>query len=303
MLVTGAAGFIGAALARRLLSMGIEVVTVDNLSTGYIQNVPKGVTLIKGDVADPEIYDALKQYRFSAVYHIAGQSSGEVSFDDPVHDLRTNTQSTLLIVKLCRAIRCERLIFASTMSVYGDQNSSPVAETVGCTPKSFYGVGKHASEQYLRIYNGSELATTSLRLFNVYGPGQNMENLRQGMVSIYLAQALKEKKILVKGSKTRFRDFVYIDDVVDCFVSCLNNEASIGQEINIGTGRKTTVEQLLELIKGKFKHEIPVTYKGETSGDIDGIYADITKMKMIFGDSERVSLDEGIGRMYQFYSS
>lgn len=303
MLVTGAAGFIGAALAKKLVLMGVEVVTIDNLSTGYIDNVPEGVTFIRGDVADPGVYEALQKYDFSAVFHLAGQSSGEVSFDDPVYDLRTNTESTLLLVKLCHSIGCKRLIFASTMSVYGDEIASPVSEIDRCTPKSFYGVGKYASEQYLRLYNGPDLATTSLRLFNVYGPGQNMENLRQGMVSIYLAQALRDQRIVVKGSNKRFRDFIYIDDVVRCFVGCIENDASVGQAINVGTGLRVSVADLLGLIAKQFDSDIPVVFDGGTNGDIEGIFADVTKMHSIFGECGHVALEEGIERMYSFYAS
>ena len=98
-LVTGAAGFIGSALAKQLLNDGNEVVTIDNLSTGFYSNIPKGVEFIEGDCGDQRVYEQIKKINFDAIFHFAGQSSGEISFDDPIRDLKTNTESTLLIIK------------------------------------------------------------------------------------------------------------------------------------------------------------------------------------------------------------
>ena len=209
-LVTGAAGFIGAALASRLMKEGNQVVTIDNLSTGNISNIPDGVKFIEGDCGNQDVYSNIPNDPFDAIFHIAGQSSGEISFDDPIYDIRTNAESTLLLLKFALKNNCKRFIFASTMSVYGIKPERPVKENEDCHPESFYGIAKLASEHYLRVYEQFGIDTTSLRLFNVYGPGQNMDNLRQGMVSIFLAQMLKDKSIHVKGSADRFRDFIHV---------------------------------------------------------------------------------------------
>ena len=165
-----------------------------------MENIPEGVTFIQGDCQDEQTIQSLEKYEFEAIFHIAGQSSGEISFDDPVYDLQTNAQSTLLLLKLALKVGCKKFVYASTMSVYGDKPDAPVEEDTTLNPKSFYGVGKVASEHYLRIYAQYGVNSVALRLFNVYGPGQNMENLRQGMVSIFLAQAFENKHIHVKGS-------------------------------------------------------------------------------------------------------
>jgi len=190
-LVTGAAGFIGSALAKRLLIEGNKVITIDNLSTGFETAIPEGVEFFKGDCQDYSIVKQLEKYSFDAIFHIAGQSSGEISFDDPVYDLQTNAQSTLLLLKLALKTNCKKFIYASTMSVYGDQPDHKVNEEAMLKPKSFYGVGKVASEHYLRIYQQYGIQSTAMRLFNVYGPGQNLKNLRQGMVSIFFGHGFK----------------------------------------------------------------------------------------------------------------
>jgi UDP-glucose 4-epimerase len=293
-LVTGAAGFIGSAIAKRLVREGHEVVTVDNMSTGHDENVPEGVLFVKGDCADPSVYEKVPQERYDAIFHIAGQSSGEISFDDPIYDVKTNTESTLLLLKFALKNGCKRFIYAGTMSVYGVQPDRPVTENDPCTPESFYGVGKLASEHYMRVYQNYGIESTSLRLFNVYGPGQNLENLKQGMVSIFLAQVLKENKIHVKGSADRFRDFIYIDDVVEAFVRCLVKQDSYNKVINVGTGIKTRVSQLVEQLVSNFDSEILVTYEGQTAGDIHGICSDISKMDELLGTWGKIDLSAGV---------
>ena len=298
-LVTGGAGFIGSHLIRRLLKEGNNVTTIDNLTTGFKKNIPKGTNFIKGDCGTSKVYKKLKNTKFDAIFHIAGQSSGEISFDNPVYDIRTNTISTILLLKHALKINCKRFIFASTMSVYGVKSNKPTKETEETLPESFYGISKLASENYLRIFEKYGIKHTSLRLFNVYGPGQNMSNLRQGMISIFMSQMIKQRKIRVKGSSLRYRDFIYIDDVVEYFIRCLNNKKSIGKIINVGTGKKTFVKQIIRKLISFNKNEVPVKYSGSTEGDINGIYANIKILKKILGKIKQTLLYEGLLKMYQ----
>jgi UDP-glucose 4-epimerase len=297
-LVTGAAGFIGSKVAEKLQFQGHFVVTIDNLSTGYESAIPKGVIFINGDCQDIEIINKLKEYKFDAIFHIAGQSSGEISFDDPVYDLQTNTQSTLLLLKYCLETGCKRFIYASTMSVYGDQEVLPVHEYYTPMPKSLYGVGKLASEHYLRIYAQYGVNTTALRLFNVYGPGQNLQNMRQGMVSIFLAQALKQGSIHVKGSSDRFRDFIYIDDVVDAFIRVGNLHATDAWScFNVCSGIKTSVGELVDTISGLMKEKISVRYEGSTPGDQFGITGSFDCLNKQTGWQPTQTLKDGLEKM------
>lgn len=296
-LITGAAGFIGAALAKRMINEGHQVVTIDNLSTGLESNIPERTQFYYGDCADPDVYNRIPQLSYEAIFHIAGQSSGEISFDDPIYDIKTNTESTLLLLKYALEHKCSRFIYASTMSVYGVKQDKPVTEEEDCYPQSFYGVGKLASEHYIRIYQQYGIASTILRLFNVYGPGQNLDNLRQGMVSIFLAQMIRNGHIHVKGSPQRYRDFIHIDDVVESFVRCLGRSGSEGRIINIGTSTKTTVHEIVQSLISGTETEISVDYSGSTAGDLHGIYADTQKMASILGMSACIPLEKGIKDM------
>jgi UDP-glucose 4-epimerase len=299
-LVTGAAGFIGAALAKKLITDGHRVVSIDNLSTGVKENVPEGVEFFENKCQNEAVYKQIPQDRYDAIFHIAGQSSGEISFDNPVYDLRTNTESTLLLLQFALKNNCRRVIYASSMSVYGIQPDHPVKEGDKLKPESFYGVGKLASEHYLRIYEQYGIRSTSLRLFNVYGPCQNMANLRQGMVSIFMAQMLKNGHIHIKGSKDRYRDFVYIDDVVDACIACLNHEEAHGKIINIATGTRTTVEELINILTKLYPSDVTCEYSGSTSGDMHGIFADITLSKELLDYSPSVDLESGISTMLEW---
>ncbi len=299
-LVTGAAGFIGGSIAKRLINEGNSVVTIDNLKTGFKENIPDGVTFLEGDCADQGLIDQLNDYSFDVIFHIAGQSSGEISFDNPGYDLNANTLSTLLLLRYAVKHGCRKFIYASTMSVYGEQPDAPVSEDVNTLPKSFYAVGKIASEHYLRIYSDFGMANTALRLFNVYGPGQNMQNMKQGMVSIYLAQAIKHRKIIVKGSPNRYRDFIYIDDVVSAFISAGNINDHGYRYYNVGTGIRTTIAELLTIIRTNLPCDIEIEFSGFTPGDQFGIYADIAKIQQEIRWIPTINLNTGLPKMIKW---
>lgn len=296
-LVTGAAGFIGAALAKRLLTQGHRVISIDNLTTGYQENIPYGVESYYGNCQDSEIYKKIPSGSYDAIFHMAGQSSGEISFDNPVYDLRTNAESTLHLLKFALEVNCSRFIYASSMSVYGDGGEMPVSETAETKPKSFYAIGKLASEHYLQLYEPYGIRSTSLRFFTVYGPGQNLANLRQGMVSIYLAQMLAQNHIHVRGDANRFRDFIYIDDVIDACIACLSHPESQGKIINIASGIKTTVAELLDKLMHVYGKKVTIDYSGITQGDTFGIYANINLAKQLLNFEPAYSLNRGLELM------
>lgn len=307
-LVTGAAGFIGSKLAKRLLDEGNSVVTIDNLSTGNEKNIPKGTIFIKGNTYDPEIIKKLDSYKFDAILHLAGQSGGVSCWNDPIYDLNSNVTSTLMLLDYAKEKKCKRFIYASSMSVYGDENPCPVREGDELKPKSFYAVGKLASEHYMRIYsNEYGIKCTALRFNNTYGPGQNLDNLLQGMVSIYLAYAIKDHHIPVWGDKNRYRDFVYIDDQIEACMLALNgNEKSLYNIYTTATNRKTTCEQLITLIKQNLPFDISVEYQENSKGDQFGIFCSYEKIYNSLGWKPKVKLEDGLKIMTRwaldFYS-
>jgi UDP-glucose 4-epimerase len=301
-LVTGSAGFIGSAISRRLLDKGYKVVTIDNLSTGNISNIPKETIFIEGDCSDPKIINKLSNFKFEAILHLAGQSSGEVSFEDPLYDLKSNAVSTLLLLEYALNNNCKKIIYASSMSVYGNQKKLPVTEESRLNPLSLYSVGKIASENYLKIYSERGMSNISLRLFNVYGPGQNRSNLKQGMISIYLSQAFDNKKIIIKGPKERIRDFVYIDDVVESFLRVLKGKDSCSYQCyNISTGIQTSVDQVLKKITYLLPFDVDTKFSESTPGDQNHIYGKSLKFQNDFGKISFTTVDEGLSKVIEEY--
>ena len=299
-LVTGAGGFIGSYITRRLLSDGHQVVILDNMSTGQPENLPTGAEYIHADISRPEGIAVIPEYDFDAVFHLAAQSSGEISHEDPGRDLNTNALGTLLLLEWCQRQGVNRFLNASSMAVYGLTEMVPVVETQSLEPYSYYGISKLASEHYVRHFAKHGMRTTIFRMFNVYGPTQNLANMKQGMVSIYLAYLLEGRPVLVKGSLDRYRDFIFIDDVVDGWLAALDDANSYGQTFNLGSGRKTLVKELLEELIRAWGHDpgsYPIEYGEGTPGDQFGIYADISSISKALEWSPRVSLADGLSRM------
>ena len=243
VLVTGGAGFIGSRIAASLIADGHRVVVADDLSTGYRENVPAEATFVPSDLSREEGIAVLPDRPYGAILHLAGQSSGEKSFDDPARDFDANARSTLLLADWALQREIPALLHASSMGVYGNAGVAPVAEDAPTRPLSWYGASKLAAERVLEAAAAQGLRTVSFRMFNVYGRGQDLENMKQGMVSIYLAYLLRGEPVLVKGALDRVRDFVHVDDVVEAWRLAL--EKPLSGPFNLGTGVGTTVGDLL----------------------------------------------------------
>ncbi len=295
-LVTGAAGFIASSIAKKLLSSGHQVTTIDNLSTGYQSNIPERCVFIKGNIGDDTIQQ-LNSEKFDAILHIAGQSSGEISFENPIYDIDSNIISTVCLLDYAVETGCKRFVYASTMSVYGEQErKEQFSENDVAKPKSFYAVGKLASENYLKIYQEQYgIRYTALRYFNVYGEGQNLANLKQGMISIYLRQFVDDafEKVEVKGSVERFRDLSHISDITSVSVETIHNQDFYNQIVNIGTGKKTKIKDMLALMKKYLKSDKEVVISEGTKGDQFGVYADVGKLNSIY-PKRFMDFDEGL---------
>ena len=196
ILITGGAGFIGSHLADRLVEEGHRVSVIDNESTGRWENVPVAARYLKGDVTRVEELEPAFAEGLDAVCHIAGQVSLIRSFSDPVTDLQTNVQGTLNVLKLCVKYRVPRLLYASSMTVYGRTEKLPTSERTPCQPISYYGITKYAGERY--VHTTAERAdlnfgfhVTSFRMYNVYGPRQALDNPYQGVLGIFLGNLLR----------------------------------------------------------------------------------------------------------------
>ena len=286
ILVTGGTGFIGGHLVNKLKELGHKVVICDLGATSpdYAYDISdyNNLLRIKDDI--------------DVIYHIAAQTSGYIGLVEPERDVDWNMKGTLNICRFAKERGVKKIIYTSSMAVYGEGDF--FKETDEINPISHYGVSKLCGELYLKQYEQYGIDYTIFRLFNVYGYGQDMENLNQGMVSIYLAQSLKSKTVEVKGSFDRYRDFVYIDDVVSALVLGLEDKTN-SEIYNVCNKRKTTVGELLQLIFEAHddSHLFEAKNIGQYDGDQNGNTGDNNKLKSL-GWKPIIKLEEGIKRFY-----
>lgn len=302
ILVTGGAGFIGTHLCRRLLADGHTVSVVDNESNGERENVPAEVWYARADVIKPAEVEPAFVRGLDAVCHIAGQVSIIRSFSDPVVDLRTNVEGTLNILQMCLKYKVPRLVYASSMTLYGDIQTVPTPETEPCRPDSYYGITKHAAERYVhstaeRPDLDFDFRVTSLRMFSVYGPGQSYNNPYQGVLGIFSGNVLRGEPITIFGDGEQTRDFVYIDDIVDGWVRALNTPASGGGVFNLGSGRSLSINQLAESVVAAFGYP-PGGYKIVRApgrpGEQRTVQADVRQAKSVLGWEPRTTFETGL---------
>ena len=305
ILVTGGAGLIGSYLSKRLMQEGHKLTIVDNLSNGKKINLPKECKFYEIDLISKDSLNKISDNNFDAVFHCAAQAGNAISWKNPKLDMESNQLATLNILNFCVKKSINRILFTSSMSAYGEPSEFPTKETEVMMPDSFYAVHKLASEHYLRIYAKEYgLKYTTFRLYTTYGYGQNLDNIDQGLLSIYLAYIVKKKPILVKGSKNRTRDIVHVSDVVEAMVLALDNKNAFNKTYNLGSGKEITVEKIIELLTegmGYKKDVYPTNYTEKTQGDPFNTLANIENAKKDLGWKPKISPIEGINLTVKKY--
>ena len=246
--------------------------------------------------------EKLKINKVDLILHCAGQPSAALSFKDPELDLKVNILGTLNILRWAKTKNVKKILFASTFNVYEENNFKPkLSENDNCKAKSLYAVSKLASENYIRCYaNHYNISWVILRMFNIFGPGQDPTNKSLGMINIFLNMAIKDNKIEVKGSLNRFRDFIFIDDVVEAWYQAAIKTKSKNKIYNVGTGKKTTILQLLKIISKVIKKKIQISELKGTPGDFNGCYSNISKIKRDINFRPKASLENGLKIFYNW---
>ena len=302
VLITGGFGFVGSHLVRHLRAQGLEVAVMEHPAAVAPKDIAD-VQVLRADLTDETALAAVPVAGVDAVLHLGAQSSGPRSFFIPVVDVKLNVLGTLNVVNWCLANNVDRLLFASSFVIYGDHaDRAALDESTPCRPKSVYAGSKLAAEHLLVNYAQPKgIRWNALRMFNVYGAGQDITKPDQGVVGIFMNMLRQTSSVQVKGRLDRVRDFINIEDVVRGWDKCLHG-AAYNQSFNLGTGEKTTFEGLIRAIAN-------VMHKGDsvridelpgTPGDIQGCIADLTRIRKELGYAPTVTLAEGLNTMWRW---
>jgi UDP-glucose 4-epimerase len=305
VLVTGGFGFVGARLVRDLRAQGLEVAVMEHPAATMPADLAD-VQVLRADITEETSLAAARLTGVDAVLHLAAQSSGPRSFSVPVLDVKLNVLGTLNVVNWCLANNVDRLLFASSFVIYGDHaDREALDETTPCRPKSVYAGSKLAAEHLLMNYAQPKgIRWNALRMFNVYGPGQDITKPDQGVVGIFMNMLRQKDSVQVKGRLDRFRDIICIDDVMQGWIKCLHGSA-YNQSFNLGTGQKTSFEGLIRAIAGVLgkADRLHIEELPGTPGDMQGCIADLTRIRKELGYAPAVPLAQGLQRMWDWVQS
>ena len=249
ILITGGAGFVGSHLCNAFISLGYDVFTLDDLSNGDESNINDAVHFEKLDLSTDQIFSKFENIEFEAVIHCAAQSSNALSFLEIKKDMDSNLVSTYNVLLFCKIKKINRLIFTSSLSVYGQANQLPTTETCIPNPKSYYAINKLSAEQYIRLFSSNtDINYTIFRLFTTYGAGQNLQNRNQGLLSIFISYILANEELIVKGSPDRKRDLICVSDVVDAIVRSYDAKITYNKTYNLGSGKSLSIKNIIDLL-------------------------------------------------------
>ncbi len=314
-LVTGAAGFIGSNLVCRLLGEGHEVVAVDNLSTGFRENLAglgsrgleSGFRFVEGDVRDRELMARLCR-GVDYVFHQAALSSVPRSVADPWSSNDHNVSGTLSVLIAARDAGVGRVIYAASSSAYGDTPTLPKVETMPSTPLSPYAVAKYVGELYCQVFwRVYGLETVSLRYFNVFGPRQSPESQYAAVIPKFVRALLRGEAPVIYGDGEQTRDFTFVDNVVaaNLAAALAPAESVAGEVFNIGAGGRTSLNQLvreLQSIVGAIQgSSVQPRYAEPRAGDVRDSQAAVEKASSAFGYRPLVGLREGLERTVEWF--
>ncbi len=295
-LVTGGAGFIGSHIVDALLARGDDVVVLDDLSSGSLDNLAHCMDRIRftsGSIVEEDLVARLAE-GCRGVFHLAAVVSVPQSVEQPLPVDRVNTFGTLCVLEAARRAGA-RVVFSSSAAVYGDDPSLPKTEGSRTEPISPYGVQKLCGEKYLFAYHRLHgLQGVALRYFNVFGPRQNPRRMYSGVITLLSLRALKGEPLTIFGDGSQTRDFVYVRDVVAANLAAMDAPEAPGIPMNIGTGRSTSVLELAEAIRREEGSSSEIVFGPPRPGDILHSRSDPSLAERAIGFRAAVSLGEGL---------
>ena len=299
-LVTGGAGFIGSHLVDRLLSLGYKVVVIDNLSSGKLKNLNPAASFHHSDITQPASAEVFQMEQPDFVFHLAAQTSVSYSTRDPVKDSEVNVIGTLRMLEAARRHGVEKFIYSCTGgALYGEPEEDPCPDDHPVTPLAPYGMSKQLGELemefYRRIYR---LNYTSLRYGNVYGPRQDPHG-EAGVIAIFSQAMLEGKQPEIFGDGNQERDFISVDDVVEANILAIDR--GDGMSMNIGTGQRTSINRIFELLKDIIGYKWVPVHSAARLGDVYQISLQSFRAQQELGWTAQVDLEEGLRQTVEYF--
>lgn len=279
-IVTGGAGFIGSHIAEKLLKDGHDVVVMDDLSAGKMENIPDKAKFCQVDISTWDEMAACEEYfhECDVIFHNAA-SKKNICLRDPVRDLHVNGGGTLMLLQLAKKYRVKKFVHASTGSVYGEVRNYHITEDTYLFPVSYYGLSKLTGENYVRYYNHAfSINTTILRYFHVYGTRQEDDPALGGVVSIFKKQIQEGKPITIHGNGRQQRVFTHVDDIVEANIQSWKQLKAYGQVYNCASSKQITINELADMLMDKYG-KVERKYADSLPGDIFHFDVDNDKIK------------------------
>lgn len=298
-LITGAAGFIGTALSNQLIEQGHYVRALDDLSTGDPDKLSSEVDFTRGDINDrPKLWTLLQD--IDCVYHLAARVVVPESILYPREYNTVNVGGTVALMEAMRDVGVGRVVFASSGAIYGNQEKQPVSETAEPNPRSPYAVSKLSAEYYIHTIGSLwGIETVSLRIFNAYGPGQQMPPTHPPVIPHFFKQSCQNGTLVMHGDGKQTRDYIYIDDVVQGLIAASTAPEISRQTINIGSGIETSTRDLAKQIIAITGKDPEIVYNIRNDGGPSRMRADISLAKEKLGFTPRTSLDLGLQAVFE----
>lgn len=299
VLVTGGAGFIGSHVVDALIEAGHEVSVVDDLSKGRRGNVNPKARFYEIDIRRKELASIFAHERPEYVSHHAAHVDLRRSLEDPLHDASANILGSINVLECCRRYEVSKIIYASSVAIYGEPEHLPCSETHPIQPSSPYGASKYAVEYYLHLYRENfGLDHTILRYSNVYGPRQDPLG-EAGVVAVFSLQMLLGEEVTINGSGAQERDFVYVEDCAKANLLSIENGSA--EVYNLGTGKGTPINQLFEEMKRLTAYPRHPVHGPPKPGDVFRICLDANKAKKELEWNPTVGFQEGLERTLGYF--
>lgn len=304
VIVTGAAGFIGSHLADALIADNVQVLGIDNMSSGLEKNFEHHIynnskyEIIFEDICSKDLIYIFRDFRPQIVFHLAAIPGVSYSVENPVESNKVNVEGTLNLLECSKRFKVQRFIFSSSSSIYGGADILPTPEAVPASPKSPYAMQKLFSEKYCSLYASQYgLDTVSLRYFNVFGKRQRNDSAYAAVIAAF-AKAKKDNiRPVIYGDGSQYRDFCHVDNVVRANILAARHDGKFyGDVFNVGCGKPTTVDELLKMI-GCRKPK----YEEERAGDVKCSNADISKIKNVLNYEPNLNFQNLLDETIEWY--